>query len=313
MSFDVYNLEFRSWSTEINVGGYRFTRADDYGSQLQKLQHRITSHSEFSISATTGTHCITAQVEPPVPEPDAIIPWSNTDATALDDITLLLSIFTTRHVFACRDHPASDEPRVIVANPQEFPWGGLTATSIPYMKAPTPEPNEYTPSGDEGLEVHLNNIWKLMNTDEWRDEYHDGGYLILFRGALQQRTVESAFTQCWTIWEHLFSILNESWMTKNTIRKINSSEKIAYLLVTYAVRENLQEKEKKRLESLASIRNRLVHFGHFPEGDSVLDDAVLFIRMTELIVAKTLGLTPSQIFNTLDKLEDFITNATTTA
>jgi hypothetical protein len=96
--------------------------------------------------------------------------------------------------------------------------------------------------------------------------------------------------------------------TQNTIRNIKSSEKIAFLLVTYAVRADLQEKEKARLESLASIRNRLLHFGQFPEQKSTIDDAVLFVRMTEMIVAKTLGLTPSPIFNTLEKLEEFIAN-----
>lgn len=312
MSFHIYNLEFRSWSIDMTVGGYRFSRIADYKKQIQRLQHRITFQSEFSIKATTGTHCVTAKVEPPDPEPAAVIPWSNTDATALDDITLLLSIFTMRHVFVCRDDPTEHGPRAIVADPREFPWGGLIATSIPYIKSGTPRPHDSTPPCDIGLEVGLNHIWQLMNTRDWREEYRDGFYLILFRGALQQCSVESAFTQCWTIWEHLFSILNDSWMTKNTIRQINATEKIAFLLVRYAVRENLQEQEKKRLESLAAIRNRLVHFGRFPKEDSVLDDAVLFIRMTELIVAKTLGLTPSQIFATLDKLEDFIATATKT-
>ena len=64
--------------------------------------------------------------------------------------------------------------------------------------------------------------------------------------------------------------------------------------------------EKKRLESLAGIRNRLIHFGQFPTSESVVNDAIMFIYMTELIVAKTLGLKPSQIFNTLEQLESFL-------
>ena len=308
MSFDVYNLEFRDWCNEITVGGYRFSRAADYRTQIQGLQHLVTCHSEFSIKATTGTHCITATVEPPDPEPAAVIPWSDPHATALDDITLLLSIFTTRHVFAWRGNSSEDKLRVIVADSREFPWGGVTETSIPYMESSTWNPDEYPPPGDVGLEVHLNQIWQLMNTEDWRQKYHRGFYLILYRSAIKHRAIESAFTQCWTIWEHLFSILKDSWMTTNTIRQIKPAEKIAFLLVTYAVRENLQEKEKKRLESLANIRNRLLHFGQFPEERSVLDDAVLFVRMTEMIVAKTLELSPSLIFNTLDKLEEFITN-----
>jgi len=313
VSFDVYNLEFRSWCNEMTIGGYRFTRAADYPTQIHSLQHLINNTSEFSTKATTGTHCVTAHVAPPDPEAAAVIFGTSSEATALDDITLLLSIFTRRHVFVRRDDSLEDESGVIVADPRLFRWGGQIAASIPYVKSSSPRLDKDTSPGDEGLEIHLNRIHQLINTDDWRGKYRDGFYLGLFGNALQQRTVESAFTQCWTIWEHLFSILNDSWMTRNTIHQTNSAEKIAFLLVTYAVRENLQDKEKKRLESLASIRNRLVHFGRFPEADSVLADAVLLIHMTELIVAKTLGLAPSKIFDTLEKLESFLTNATKTA
>ncbi len=149
-----------------------------------------------------------------------------------------------------------------------------------------------------------------MLTPEWRAKYRDGYYLVLFQGALQQRTIELAFVNCWTIWEHLFSILNDSWMTKQQIHSIHASEKIAYLLVTYAVRENLEEKEKKRLETLAHMRNRLIHYGRFPEQDSVHEDAMTFVRVTEFIVAKTLGLIPSRIFDTMDSFESFLTTST---
>jgi len=68
----------------------------------------------------------------------------------------------------------------------------------------------------------------------------------------------------------------------------------------------INKSEKERINSLAKIRNRLVHFGHFPESNSVYDDAVLFIRLTEFIIAKTLGLGPSNMFNTIEGLEDFL-------
>lgn len=311
MSFDVYNLKFRSCGNEMTIGGYRFSRAADYGTQIQNLQHMHTTHSEFTTRRNTGTHCITGHVALPDQEAAAVIHEGSSDATALDDITLLLSIFTTRHVIVCRNDSLEDEPRVIIADPRIFIWGGVISTSIPYVKSLTPRVDRPTYS-DEGLEIHLNKIHQLINTDDWRKKYHNGFYLKLFREALQHRTVESAFTQCWTIWEHLFSILNESWMTRDTIQRINSMEKIAFLLVTYAVRENLKEKEKKRLKSLVDIRNRLVHFGRFPESDSVREDAILFISLTELIVAKTLELKPSEIFNTSDRLESFLKNATKT-
>jgi hypothetical protein len=59
------------------------------------------------------------------------------------------------------------------------------------------------------------------------------------------------------------------------------------------------------------IRNRLIHFGQFPERDAVHSDAALFIRMTEYITAKALGLFPSNIFNTVEGLEEFLANKVT--
>ncbi len=214
VSIDVYNLEFRSWSGEIKIAGYHCKRASDYRTQVQNLHHQINIHSEFSIKPNTGTHCITASVQPPQLEPPAVLPWTPSQPTALDDITLLLSIFTTRHVFAWRHDSSEKSQRVIVAESRQFPWGGLIATSIPYVSSSPPHSKEYPHGGDVGLEVHLNQVWQLMNSDGWREKYRSSFYLILFRSAIQQSSIESAFIQCWTIWEHLFSILNESWMTQ---------------------------------------------------------------------------------------------------
>lgn len=100
MDFDIYNLEFRHRCFEMTIGGYRFTRVDDYEERLQGLQHLVSGVSEFSISANTGSHQITARLTPPDPEPPAVLPWSGDATTALDDLTLLLSILTGRQVFA---------------------------------------------------------------------------------------------------------------------------------------------------------------------------------------------------------------------
>jgi hypothetical protein len=118
-SIDVYNLEFRLGCHEMTIAGYHFARAPDYRNRLQQLQHRISVHGEFPITATTGTHCVTAQVTPPSPEPDSIIPWAEQDGTALDDILLLLSIFTKRHVFVERSPRSNpDHQPVIIADPR---------------------------------------------------------------------------------------------------------------------------------------------------------------------------------------------------
>jgi hypothetical protein len=303
VDFDVYNLEFRHRCFEMTIGGYRFTRVDDYEERLQGLQHLSSGFSEFSVPANTGSHQLTARLTPPDPEPPKVLPWSSNTATALDDLALLLSIFTGRQVFAIQ----SDETeRVLIADSRLMQWGGVTRVSIPYEKSsPRIEDDPYS-CGDDGLEIHLNHVYDLMRTSTWRKQYRDGHYLLLFRVAMQERTIEAAFIQCWAIWEHLFSILNDSWMSTRSIERARATDKIAFLLVTYAVHARFQIGETERLQSLAQIRNRLVHFGRFPEQDEVHSDATLFIRMTEWIVAKTLGLEPSEVFDTLKGFEAFV-------
>jgi hypothetical protein len=44
----------------------------------------------------------------------------------------------------------------------------------------------------------------------------------------------------------------------------------------------------------------------FPEREKVHSDAVTFVRMTEYIIARILGLTPSNIFNTIELFEEFL-------
>lgn len=305
MALEVYNLEFRDRCREMTIGGYRFERAEDYETQLLGLQHLVTGHSEFLVEACTGANRATARATPPDPEPRAILPWSNADASGLDDILLLLSIFTGRQVFVLRDNGETHRPPVLLADPRQTMWGGVIQLSIPYEPSRPLDANDPTSVSDNGLQLHLNRVYGLIGTDDWRDEYRGGYYLFLFRSMLQERTIESAFSQCWTIWEHLFSVLNDPWMADP--RKADPADKIAFLLVTHGVRERLQEKEKKRITDLTEIRNRLIHFGQLPEKSSVRDDAMLFIHMTQWIVARTLALQPSEAFDTLDRFEQFIT------
>ena len=76
----------------------------------------------------------------------------------------------------------------------------------------------------------------------------------------------------------------------------------------YALRGEIDKNSMEQIKSLAEIRNRLIHFGRFPDRNKVHNDAVLFIRITEFVIAKTLGLSPSNVFNTMEKLEEFINN-----
>ncbi len=303
----VYDLEFPSWCPELNIFGYRFTRVDDYREKFLSLQHLVSSISEFAEEPNTGTHSITAFVElPDSEEEEAVLDWSGSNNTALMDVLLLLALFTGRDVFALEPQNSKQIKKnkdVIIADPRVYQWGGILRCSIPYKKqAIEPEPLGY----DIGFEEGINQIYTLIRSDKWQKEYKRGYFLFLARMAFRRQMMESAFVQCWTIWEHLFAILNTQWLSSRQIQLMGSVEKICFLLVKFALAGDIDNASRKRIETLAEIRNRLVHFGRFPEHGSVHDDAILFIRLTEFIIAKILGLLPSNVFNTVENLEKFL-------
>jgi hypothetical protein len=302
----VYNLEFPSHCSEITLFGYRFSRVDNYQEQVCRLQHLGGSYSEFQVSAHTGTHAITACVEIPEQEESAILEWTNGDTTALNDILLLLSIFTQRDVFVVKPQMVEDAEGVMMSDPRVYHGGGILRCSIPYKEQPIdPEPYSY----DIGFEEGLNQIYSLIRSEEWQRKYRHGYFLFLARMAFRWQPLEAAFIQCWTIWEHLFSILNQNWLSSGRIHRISAVEKVSFILVEYALRDEISEADRKRLESLANIRNRLVHFGRFPDRGAVRDDAVLFTRLTEFVIARILDLVPSNVLNTMEGLERFLTTS----
>jgi hypothetical protein len=303
MRKDVYNLEFPSWCSEIAIFGYRFSRVDNYREQVCRLQHLGSFHSEFEVSASTGTHAITAHVEIPEQEESAILEWGGSDATALNDILLLLSIFTQRDVFVVEPTMTKDAGWVVTSDPRVYYGGGILRCSVPYKKQLIdPEPCSY----NIGFEEELNRIYSLIRDEEWQRKYRHGYFLFLARMAFRRQPLEAAFIQCWTIWEHLFTVLNENWLSSQQIRKISAVEKISYILVEYALRDEVGDADRKRIESLANIRNRLIHFGRFPDRGAVHDDAILFTRLTEFIIARILDLVPSNVLNTMERLEEFL-------
>ncbi|MBI2165482.1 MAG: hypothetical protein HYU29_03645 [Chloroflexi bacterium] len=308
MRKQVYNLVFPPWCKEITISGYHFARVKDYRDSLASLQHLITVHSEFEIRANTGNHAVTAHVDLPESEEKSVLKWLGRGNTALSDILLLLSIFTGRDVFTVDNASDGSGDRIIIADPRVYDWGGILITSIPYKKKPIPD-NE--PFGyDIGFEEGLNQVYELIRSEDWQRKYKGGYFLILAQQAFCRQSLETAFTQCWTIWEHLFTVHNDRWLSDEQIRRLNSTDKIAFLLIEYALRGEIDNSDKERINSLAEIRNRLVHFGHFPKRGSVYHDARLFIRMTEFIIAKTLGLVPSNIFNTVEEWQDFLKRKT---
>lgn len=303
MRKEVYNLEFPSWCPAMTIFGYQFTRVDDYRDRVASLQHLITCYSEFEIHANTGKHAVTAYVDLPKSEAKSVLKWPGSGNTALSDILLLLSIFTGRDVFIVDNTSDNRSDSILIADPRIYQWGGVLRTSIPYKKHPVdPDPYGY----DIGFEEGLNQTYVLIRSEEWQCKYQGGYFLFLARQAFRRQPLEAAFIQCWTIWEHLFAVLNRSWLSSEQIERLSSFEKIAFLLVEYALRGEVDNPTRKRVKSLAKMRNRLIHFGRFPERGSAYDDAVLFIRLTEFVIAKTLGLSPSNVFNTMEKLENFL-------
>ena len=156
------------------------------------------------------------------------------------DILLLLSLFTGRDVFAV-DSEIGDG--AIIRDPRKFTFGGILRTSIPYISAST----EFGEQFNIGFEQGLSSIYHLMRSSDWQIKYKQGYFLILALHAFKRQPLEANFIQCWTIWEHLFALHNQSWLSNKQIRQISSSEKISYILVKYALSEDVDNSSRKVL------------------------------------------------------------------
>ena len=271
---------------------------------MASLQHWVREHSEFKIRPNAGNHAVTAYVDLSEREEKSVLKQHGSDNIALSDALLLLSIFTSRDVFMVDNASNVGKYRIFTADPRVYDWGGVLITSIPYKREPIPddEPHGY----NIGFEGGLNQVYVLIRSEDWQRKYQGGHFLVLANQAFRCQPLETAYTQCWTIWEHLFTVHNDRWLSDEQLRRLHSTEKIAFFLVEYALKGEIDKSEKGRINSLAEIRNKLVHFGQFPKRGSVYRDARLFIRLTEFIIAKTLGLEPSNVFNTMEELEDFL-------
>lgn len=297
MEKGIYNLEFPSYCQELSIFGYRFVRVNDYKNRFLKLHHTGSSISEFRVTASFGRHAVTASVKIPKKEYSAVLPWEG-ESTALHDILFLLSLFTKRDVFP----QVENELAYIHSDPRKYTGGGALRVSIPYEAKKTAEGNQF----DIGFEKGLNTVYEVIRSEDWQSTYSGGHYLLLARMAFKTHFLETAFLQCWTIWEHLFSIFNERWMSPEQTRNLAAIEKISFILVHYQMLEIVSKGDRNRLSRLAEIRNRLVHFGKFPEKGGVAQDALLFVRLTELIITKSLNLNPNDVLDTGKHFEGFL-------
>ena len=260
----------------------------------------------MQVEISTGEHAVTSFVESAGPDQKAILEWGNPKTIALDDILLLLSLFTRRDVFVINK---LEKNMAIVADPRQYSGGGILRCSIPYKADKSGKSRKSSSIAfprDISFEEGITEIYRVMRSKEWQDKYKGGYFLFLAQQAFRRQLLETAFTQSWTIWEHLFAILNQNWLSRKRIQQIDASEKISYVLTTYGLKGEIDNKSRERINSLVEVRNRLVHFGSFPIRSDAYTDAVLFMELTEFVLAKIFGLLPSGVFNTTEKLEKFL-------
>lgn len=290
----VYNYIFPYMCQELTINGYIFRRVDEYIKRVQSLQHLISSFSEFDRPINTGTHAVTARVELPLKEKKPVVEWGDKKATALDDILLLLSIFTLRDVFAMPE-PFEKGKAAITADSREYFFGLRTA--IKYEKGE----DEYGDQYNIGFQKGIESVYNRMRTAPWQKEYERGRFLLLFRSACKRQILETSFITCWTIWEILFTLHNQSWLSDEQIIKLPASEKISYILTRYQIKKTLDERDRTGIKRFVKMRNALVHARRFVDEDA-LYDATLFVRVTAIIVSQILGLSLSDVLGSQTQL-----------
>ena len=273
----IYNLEFPSFCKEMDIAGYIFRRVPEYKERVKSLQHTVSVISEFKKLMTTGTHAITAIVDLPFKEKSAVLPWGHDKPTALDDILLFLSIFTLRQVFALE--PDDNGDSMIIADPRIYIFGGSLRLSLHYERKKFDEETE----NDIGFEKGINKIYKRVRSKKWLESFGKGYFLLIFREACKRQILETSFILCWSIWEHLFALHNQKWLSDDAIRKLPSKEKISYIIIKYKIKEQLESKDREGLKRFVQIRNKLIHTGRFPD-EQAKNEAELFVKITERVV-----------------------------
>lgn len=289
----VYNFIFPYGCRVLTIHEYVFQRIDQYKESVQTLQHLISLHSEFNQPINTGTHAVTAKVDSPAKEKKPVIEWGDEEATALDDILLLLSIFTLRDVFAL-PKPVKKGESAITADSREYFFGIRTA--IEYEAAKDEHGNKY----DIGFQKGIDAVYRMMCTVAWQEEYGRGRFLPLFRAACRRQILETSFITCWTIWEILFTLHNQSWLSNEQIIKLPASEKISYILTRYQIKADLDKSDRKGIKRFVNVRNSIIHAGRFVDNDAV-HDATLFVRVTAIIIAQILGLSARDVLGSKTK------------
>ena len=314
----IYNLEFPPYINELNIGGYKFKRIPSYKEAFNGLMHLVNSTgSEFNTKAQTGFHQITSIVEIPEEERECVLLWGS-KLTQLDDILFLLTLFTERNVF--KKERSSDEDIVLFQDHRMHHYGGQLILSIKYeSKWKNKETGELKSENEMknvpifdynqinvGFEKSINKVLQTIASKEWQEEYEGGYFLFLFRSAIQRQITETSFLLCWTIWEHIFAIKNRKWLDDKAIEQMSGDKKISFIFNKFFLK-NIDDTARKNIQRINKNRNRLVHFGKKTERVDI-SEMQMFIRLTEQLIAIILGLVPSNVFNSGERLNDFLKN-----
>ncbi len=314
---EIFNLEFPPYVEELKIGDYVFERIENYKQAFDGMMCLVNSSgSEFSTKIKEGSHQITAVVNLPVKEKKSVLLWGDKNMTQLDDILFLLTIFDDRNVF--KKNWKDSNNIAIVSDHRIHQYGGQLACSIKYEsrwkhattgKLKTEEEMKGIPIFDYhqiniGFEKTINQVLELISSKQWQEEYEGGYFLFLFRSAIQRQILESSFISCWTIWEHIFAIKNRKWLDDKAIVQMSGDKKIAFILNHYFLKK-IDNNARKEIQRINGTRNRLVHFGIKTEQVD-FKEMEMFVRLTEQLMAIILGLSPSNIFNSFERLEGFL-------
>jgi len=298
----IFNLEFPPYIKELKIGNYIFKRVKNYNEAFSDM---MQFGNIGNCPVKTGSHQITATIEMPQKEKKRVLPFKNKKLTQLDDILFLLTIFTDRNVFK-KDWKDSYN-KVIISDHRIHKYGRQLICSIPYESKP-----EYTNTGklkneiDIGFENILNKVLNLISSKKWQNDYEGGYFLFLFKSAMQRQIIETSFISCWTIWEHIFAIKNRKWLDDEVVRQMSGDKKIAFILSEYFLK-NIDNTARKNIQKINKTRNRIVHFGKKTEQVDY-GEMEMFIRLTEQLVAIILELSPSNIFNSFERIDTFLKN-----
>ncbi|MBI5414855.1 hypothetical protein HZA38_05075 [Candidatus Peregrinibacteria bacterium] len=313
----IFNLEFPPYIEELKIGDYIFKRVKNYKEAFDGMMCLVNSSgSEFNTQIKVGSHQITATVEIPQKEKKCVLPFENNKLTQIDDVLFLLTILTDRNVFK-KDWEDS-ENIAIISDHRIHQYGGQLACSIKYESrwkdVNTGELKTEAEMKDGlvsdyhqinvGFENTINKVLDLVSSKKWQDDYEGGYFLFLFKSAMQRQIIETAFISCWTIWEHIFAIKNRKWLDNTAIEQMSGDKKIAFILNEYFLK-NIDDTARKNIQKINKTRNRLIHFGKKTEQIDY-KEMEMFIRLTEQLMAIILKLSPSNIFNSFENLDNFL-------